>query len=304
MKVAVTGATGFIGRHLTESLIERGDEVLALTRNPQRAAKVLPPQALTVPWRPGDPEGPVIDLGDCDAVVNLAGENLSAGRWTRRRREALLQSRLDGIRSIAEALHGLSGKPVTLIQASAVGFYGPRGDETLSEASVAGNGYLSEIAERCENHASLLAGAAVRVVSIRTGIVLGREAGLLPLLFTPLRLGFGGFPGHGDQWISWIHVEDEVRAISHLLGHGDLNGPFNLCAPEPLPMRDFVRLGGKLLHRPVWFPLPASLLRIIFGEMADEALLTGQRVLPSKLMEAGFVFSYPTAESAMRNLLV
>ncbi len=300
MKVVITGATGFIGRHLTARLIDEGHTVVGLSRNPEKSSARMPPSATLATW-PAD-SNDTSTIEDCDAIVNLAGENLSAGRWTPRRREALLQSRLGAIRAIAGVLTGRK-RQVTLIQASAVGFYGPRDSAGLREHDAPGSGYLAHIAKSCEEEAQKLSGPNVRVVSIRTGIVLGREAGILPLLMRPLRLGAGGYPGSGNQGLSWIHIHDEVEAILHLLMHPELEGAFNLTAPEPVSMREFVRLAGSILHRPVWVPLPPFLLRIVFGEMADEALLTGQRVLPARLEASGFRFEYPTVGQALENLL-
>jgi len=303
MKVAITGATGFIGRQLALKLLEDRHEVFALTRNPQKAAESLPASVTPLSWQHADSSGWKDAVSVCDAFVNLAGENLSAGRWTTARKAALLESRLQAIASLREVLTSQKGMKRTLIEASAVGYYGPRGDEKLSEKDPPGTGYLSEIATRCEREADQLSNPDLRVVAIRTGIVLGREGGILSRLFAPLRLGAGGYPGNGTQWLSWIHMDDEIRAILYLLSHPELTGSFNLTAPEPMRMRDFVKLGGAILHRPVWVPLPAPLLRLMFGEMADEALLTGQRVLPERLLESGFQFEFPTAESALRAVL-
>lgn len=301
MKVAITGATGLIGRNLTVTLTQAGHEVYALTRNGQNARLRLPTASRIIHWQPDGGEWEN-EIADCDAVVNLAGENLSSGRWTEKKKALLLDSRTDAIRSIGRALPRQSGRRTTVIQSSAVGYYGPQDDERLSEEAPSGSGYLAHIARACEREADLLGERAARVVSIRSGIVLSREAGILPRLFTPLRLGFGGFPGHGRQWLSWIHIDDEVGAIRFLLEHTELSGAFNLTAPEPIPVRELVRVGGQLLRRPVWVPLPAFVLRMMFGEMADEALLTGQRVVPSRLQAAGFSFRYATARAALEAL--
>lgn len=303
MKVAITGATGFIGRHLVESLLGEGHSVLALTRSYKNAAAHLPTEAVALQWAGPEEEQWVHEVARCDAIVNLAGENLSSGRWTKSKRRALLESRLEAISTLRKPIEQHTGGRLTLIEASAVGYYGPRDDDELSEDAAAGSGYLAEIASQCEREAAKLASDRTRVVLIRTGIVLGREAGLLPRLFSPLRLGFGGYPGNGRQWLSWIHIDDEVGAIKFLLENQGLEGAYNLTAPMPLRMGEFLRTGGKLLHRPVWFPLPAWGLRVVFGEMADEALLAGQRVVPKRLRDAGYAFAYPDAESALTSLL-
>lgn len=301
MKVAITGATGLIGRHLTDTLIRGGHEICALTRNEQKARHLLPSSVRVIRWL-SDSGKWEDELGEYEAFVNLAGENLSSGRWTERKKALLLESRIAAIRSIGRTLALRSGKHTTIIQASAVGYYGLREDEPLSEEAPSGDGYLAHIARECEREADLLEGPTTRVVTIRSGIVFAREAGILPRLFTPLRLGFGGFPGDGSQWLSWIHIDDEVEAIRFLLEDEKLAGVFNLTAPEPMPMEEVVRLGGRVLHRPVWVPLPALLLRLLFGEMADEALLAGQRVVPTRLQEAGFPFRYAAARPALEAL--
>lgn len=303
MKVVITGATGLIGRRLADTLVSKGHKVFALTRNKRKASQLLASDVSVLRWNDaGDVEWKAAVSG-ADAVVNLAGENLSSGRWTQKKKEALLASRLGAIRSIGGALEQSSGKKCTLVEASAVGFYGPHGEEQLTEKDPSGSGYLAEIASQCEREAEKLTGSAARVVSIRTGVVLAIEGGILPRLFTPVRFGFGGYPGTGEQWLSWIHLDDEVGAIEFLLERDDLTGPFNLTAPDALTMREFVKLGGQLLHRPIWFPLPATILRLAFGEMADEALLTGQRVLPARLIEAGYTFRYPNARAALSALI-
>jgi uncharacterized protein len=302
--VAVTGATGLIGRALCPALLRAGHRVAALSRNPDRAARLLPPAVVITQWNAAPPYRIPESLAECDALVNLAGENLTAGgRWTQESRRLLLESRTRAIEAVASAMSTGTTQIRTIVQASAVGYYGPSGDAELDESAPAGAAFLSQIAAACERGALGLSSPAVRVTTVRTGIVLSRDGGALPRLTGPLRLGFGGVPGRGTQWVSWIHIDDEVRAILFALEHEKLRGAINLVAPNAVRMRDLINAAGRVLHRPVWVPVPAFALRAAFGEMADEALLTGQHVVPRVLVENGFVFSFPNLEPALAEVL-
>ena len=219
-------------------------------------------------------------------------------------KRAILQSRLDAGRAVVEAVKLAGVKPEVVVQASGVGYYGPHGDEVLDESWPSGADFLSDVARQWEASTKAVAAMGVRQVVIRTGAVLERSGGMLPRLLLPFRLFVGGPPGSGRTWLSWIHRDDEVAAIRFLVENDGAHGIFNLTAPEPLTMRDFCRLLGQVIGRPSWLPVSASVLRLLFGEMAEELLLSGQRVLPRRLLEAGFQFKYPTAETALRAILV
>lgn len=299
--VAVTGATGFIGRALTPALLDVGYHVVALTRSADRAASVLPGGVDIVEWD-GKSDLPLNHaLEECEAFINLMGENI-AGLWTKGKRNALLESRSDSTRAIARHIAGARGRIRCFIQASAVGYYGSRGEEELSEESSPGEGLLAKVARSSEAAAFEVRLPGVRVATIRTGLVFGRSGGTLPLMSLPVRLGLGGFPGKGANWVSWIHLDDEVQAIRFLL-ENEIEGPFNLTAPSPVRMRELMRALGSILRRPVWLRIPPAALRLALGPVADEALLCSQRATPGRLVAHGFQFRFPDLESALSNLL-
>jgi uncharacterized protein (TIGR01777 family) len=231
--------------------------------------------------------------------VNLAGENVASGRWTASKRQRIFQSRTQSAHAVLDAVRGARTKPAAVIQASAIGYYGSRGDEALDESSSAGTGFLAEV---CRETESVVAGfdtAGVRCAVIRTGVVLGCDGGALPRLVQPFRLYAGGWIGSGRQWFSWIGLRDEIRAIRFLVENEGLRGVFNLTAPNPVTMREFCRILGMTLRKPVWAVIPAFAARLMFGQVADEMLLASQRVLPGRLTEAGFQFEYPEAKGAL-----
>jgi hypothetical protein len=236
-------------------------------------------------------------------VVHLAGENIAAGRWTPARKEAIRRSRVDGTRLLAGALARLDRKPRVLVSASAVGFYGDRGDEPLTEASAPGSGFLAEVCLAWEAATAPARDAGVRVVTPRLGMVLARDGGALAKMLPPFRLGLGGVIGSGRQWVSWIALPDLVAALRHLLARDDLAGPINAVAPEPITNREFTKTLGRVLRRPTLFPLPASLVRLLLGEMGEAALLGSTRALPAGLQASGFRFSTPELEGALKAVL-
>lgn len=289
MRIAVTGASGLVGSALVAGARAAGHDTVALVR---RAA--LSPSE--VQW---DPEAGTVDLdalAGVDAIVHLAGETIGA-RWTRARRERVLRSRVDGTRTIAEAVGQLDPSPA-LICASATGFYGNRGDELLTEASPRGAGFLADVVDAWEQAAQPARDAGARVVHLRTGIVLARSGGALGKLLTPFRLGVGGRIGSGAQWWSWIGLDDTVAAYLHVLAH-PLDGPVNATAPNPVTNAQFVRALGRALHRPTVLPLPAFAVSAAFGQMGREMLLEGQRVIPPRLLESGFRFAHATVDDAL-----
>ncbi len=303
MKAIITGATGFIGRVLCKNFVEAGYDVVALTRNRSKGRELLGNQVTVVEWDGKSAEGWERDADGADAIVNLAGESISSGRWTGAKKEKILQSRLDAGGAVVDTIRRAEKKPSVVIQSSGIGYYGSRSDEIIDESSSPGTGFLSEVARKWEDSTKDVESFGTRQVIIRTGVVLGTDGGALPRLLTPFRLFVGGPPGGGKQWFPWIHVYDEVSAIRFLIEREDLAGPFNLTAPEPLTMKDFCRVLGKVMKRPSWFAVPGFLLRLMFGEMAKEALLSGQRALPRELVEAGYSFQYPDAESALQQIL-
>ncbi len=252
-----------------------------------------------------DPEGGGLDpasLRGIDAVVHLAGENIADGRWTESRKRKLLESRRLGTRLLAEAVARASDGPRTLVSASAIGYYGERGDEELTEQSSPGTGFLPEVCVAWEAATSPAADAGARVVLVRTGLVLTRAGGLLQRMLLPFRLGLGGRLGSGRQWMSWISAADLIGVYLHAL-LGDVSGPMNAVAPGAVRNQDFTRALGRALHRPAVLPVPAFALRLAFGQMADEAILASTRVVPTLLQAAGFEFKHPMLEPALVELL-
>jgi uncharacterized protein (TIGR01777 family) len=302
-RIIVTGATGFIGKALCFRLLEKKYDVVALSRSKKKGEKIFGTDATVVEWDGKSSEVWQDYANGAYAVVNLAGENIGSGRWTPKRKQSILQSRLDAGRAIVEAAKSVEKKPRVIIQASAIGYYGSRGDEIIDESSLPGESFLVEVVKKWEQSTQGVESLKIRRVIIRSSIVLGKEGGVFLRLVKPFRLFVGGHLGSGKQWFSWIHLEDEVKAILFLIERGDLSGVFNLTAPHQLIQKDFFHILGKIMKRPSWFPVPGFVLRLIFGEMAKETLLSGQRVIPRQLLEAGYRFLYPQAELAIKEIL-
>ncbi|HVS51674.1 MAG TPA: TIGR01777 family oxidoreductase [Opitutaceae bacterium] len=296
MKIAIAGASGLIGRALTRALRVAGHDVVRLVRR----ATVADDE---IAWNPEKGEWDAARWRGIDAVVNLAGENIAAGRWTAARRERILRSRLDATRTLVRAMNAFESRPRVFLSASAVGFYGDRGDELLTEASAIGNGFLSEVCLAWETHAEGAARSGVRTALLRFGTVLAGEGGALGKMRPIFRCGLGGRLGSGRQWMSWIAIDDAVGAILHALRDERCAGALNIVAPAPVPNAEFTRTLGRVLHRPAWLPVPAWALRVAFGRMADDALLASTRAVPEKLGAAGYAFRHPTLESALRAAL-
>ncbi len=291
MKVVITGSSGLIGTPLVAALERRGDEVVRMRRGPGPGT-----------WDPAAGRLDPSPLEGADAVINLAGETIG-GRWTDSKRQRIRRSRLDGTRLLVDALKTMVSPPGTFISASAMGFYGDRGDEQLTESSQAGDGFLAELSIDWEQVGSEAASAGVRVVLARTSLVLTKDGGSLKPLLLPFKLGLGGRIGSGDQYWSWITLEDEVRALLHLLDDPDIRGPVNLAA-DAAPNRLFTKVLAAALRRPALLPLPAWVVRLLLGrEFADEALLSSTRVVPKVLRESGFEFNHPTLEQAFEAIL-
>jgi len=300
MRIVITGGTGLIGGAVAREMGGAGHEVVVLSRDLAKV-KGLPANTRAVQWDGKTGAGWSSLLDGDTAIVHLAGESIAAGRWTQSRKRRIRESRVESGRAVLEAIRQAKEKPKALLQGSAVGYYGPCGDEVVTEGHAPGSDFLADV---CVDWEASTAGAealGVRRALLRTGIVLSRDGGALPKMSLPFKLGAGGPLGGGRQWLPWIHLADEVGAIRFLLERDDARGPFNLSAPQPLTNRDFSRALGKALHRPSLAPAPGFALRLVLGEMAD-MLLNGQRAVPQRLLEIGYSFRFPEALQALRNL--
>ena len=298
MRVVITGATGFIGRALCGKL-HQDYEVIALSRNVEAARQSIGHLAKIVLWDAKTPASWQDEADGALAIINLAGENAASGRWNKARKSHILQSRLDAAGAIIEAIKQSHSRPKVVIQSSAIGYYGSREDEQLDEASTPGKGFLADVCRRIESFTEEIERLDVRCIVIRTGIVLSRGGGALAKLIVPFRFFLGGHLGSGRQWFSWISLDDEVAAIKFLMENKHLNGVFNLTAPQPVTMKEFAATLGQVLKRPAWLNVPGFALRLAVGEVADEMLLSGQRVLPKRLLAAGYEFKHPELEKAL-----
>ncbi len=292
--VVISGASGLVGRALCRLLAAEGREVVALSRRPGS----LPGVAASVTWDELRSNGWTGRLDGADAVVHLAGATI-AERWSAARRRLILDSRAGSGRLLAEAIAAAPRRPQVFLQASAAGYYGSRGDEVLTEESPPGSGFLADVCRQWEASTAPLAALGVRHVVARSAMVLDAAAGALPRLVRPFRWGAGGRLGGGRQWVAWIHLRDEVKALRFLLADERCAGAFNLAAPGTLRQRDLARLLGRQLGRPAWLPAPAPLLRLLLGGMADELLLASQRIHPRRLLEAGFQFGHASLADAL-----
>lgn len=296
-RIAVSGASGLIGFKLCASLEADGAQVLRLVRgrdlNPTKELFWDPAEGFLTPER----------LNGQQAVVHLAGESIADGRWNEEKKRRILRSRVDGTATLARTLAGLDEKPEALVCASAIGFYGDRGDELLTEESESGSGFLADVCRQWEAAAEPARKAGIRVVSLRFGMVLSRDGGALQKMLTPFRLGGGGVVGSGKQYWSWIHVNDVVGLIRHAIATAELSGPVNATAPAPVTCAEFTKTLGRVLHRPTVVPMPAFLARAALGEMANELLLSSARVVPRKAEQSGYKFEFTDLESALRREL-
>ena len=301
MRTIITGGSGLIGRVLAAELAAAEHEVIVLSRTPGRVGG-LPAGARAVGWDGRSAEG-WQDLADgATAIVNLAGESIAAGRWTAARKQRIAASRHQAGAAVVQAVAGATTRPQVVIQASAVGYYGPRGDEKITEDSAPGDDFLAQVCVPWETSTEEVERLGVRRAIIRTGIVLSRDGGALPQMMLPFRLFAGGPLGNGRQGFPWIHLTDEVRAIRWLIEREDASGPFNLAAPETLTNAEFGRVLGRVMRRPAFMPTPGFALRLVLGELST-LLLDGQRQVPQRLLDHGFTFRFPTAEAALRDLL-
>ena len=296
MRVLVSGSHGMIGSHLVEALAQAGHEVVCLVRS----KRVGPNE---VSW---DPANGIIDadgLEGIEAVIHLAGSNIAARRWSRAIKREIRDSRVNGTRLLCQALADMKKPPATFISASAIGFYGDRGKKLVDEGSPAGSGFLPSVCKAWEEASAVLQKSGIRVVHMRIGIVLSPEGGALAKMLPSFKLGIAGHIGNGQQFMSWISLDDVVGAILYALETSSLSGPINVVAPDPVTNHNFSKTLGHVLHRPTILPLPAFALRTALGEMADELLLSSTRVKPAKLLAAGYKYRYPELTGALRHLL-
>lgn len=295
MNVFITGATGLIGQRLTALLEEAGESVTQLTRGPVRNEK----QRL---WAPdSDTLAPDL-LEGCDVLVHLAGESIAEGRWTEAKKQRIRDSRVHSTALLAKTIEGMEQKPKAFVVASAIGFYGDRGEEVLTESSPPGDGFLPEVCNEWEAAATPAREAGVRTVHVRTGIVLAKEGGALKAMITPFKLGVGGIMGDGKQYWSWISLEDISRLFEFAVLNENVHGIVNGTAPEPCTNRDFTKTLGRVIHRPTIFPMPGFAARLALGEMADALILSSARVVPEQTQAFGFQFENPNLEEALESL--
>ncbi len=292
MRILITGSTGLLGTELQRSFTEKGYELLLASRKE-------PKDEHHIQWSIDegftDPE----KLEGIDVVVHLAGENVSGLRWTDEKKKAIRDSRVLGTRNVVDAISKLKNKPKVFVASSAIGFYGERGDEEVTESSAAGDNFLAEVCKEWEAESRRAEDAGIRTVLLRTGIVLSKDGGALATMLTPFKLGVGGVVGSGKQWMSWISLEDEIAIINYVIENENIRGAVNAVSPNPVTNHDFTKTLGEVLYRPTFLPLPEFAVSMIFGEMGDALLLASTKVLPKRLEDAGFEFKYPDLKEAI-----
>lgn len=293
MNILITGSTGLIGSALVPALKASGYRITRLVRRLDQYSTGF------ARWDPAQGPPDPAALSNADAIIHLAGESISSHRWSSEQKTRIRDSRVTSTTLLAAALAALESPPRVLICASAVGYYGNRGDEQLSESSAPGTGFLADVCQAWEGATAPAAERGIRVVNTRFGVVLSGNGGALPRMLTPFRLGLGGIVGSGRQFMSWISLDDAVNAIIHALTTDSLRGPVNVVAPNPVNNAEFTRTLAAILSRPAFLPLPAFAVRLLFGEMGEELLLSSARVLPHKLLDSGFVFRYPLLYDAL-----
>jgi uncharacterized protein len=296
MKILISGSHGLVGQALIKSLEPEGHQIFRLVRH-------YPGSPFEIEWSPDRYSIALSLIEGFDAVVHLAGESIAEGRWTEEKKKRIRESRVKGTKLLSDALANLTDPPKTLISASAIGYYGDRGDELLTESSAPGNDFLSQVCVEWEQATSHATQMGIRVVNTRFGIILDKNGGALKKMLPPFRMGLGGRIGSGKQWMSWITLDDVVGALKYALTNEALSGPANFVVPNPVRNAEFTKTLGQVLSRPTLFPIPAFGVRLLFGEMADALLLSSQRVEPQKLQRSEYQFLYPQLEPALRHIL-
>ena len=293
MKIAIAGASGLVGAAISPELEAEGHNIVRLVRSSPRGGEIE--------WHPNQDSIETGKLEGFDAIINLAGENVSEGRWTDEKKKKIHDSRVHGTHLLSEAIAKLISKPRVFLCASATGIYGDRGDETLHEQSESGGGFLAGVCREWEKATEPAYRAGVRVVNLRFGPILARAGGMLEKMLTPFKMGLGGKIGSGKQYISWVGIEDAIAAMKLALNDESIRGPVNVVSPKPVTNERFTRALGEVLSRPTLMAMPAFAARLAFGEMADEMLLVSQKVIPKKLQAAGFQFEYSDVETALQH---
>jgi uncharacterized protein (TIGR01777 family) len=297
MKILVSGSHGLVGRALSKSLTKDGHEIVSLVRRERIAGK---PE---IEWHPNKGLIDVEQLEGFDAVVHLAGESIASGRWSDEKKRKIRQSRVQGTTLLSESLARSARPPATFVCASAIGYYGDRADELLTETSKPGTGFLPEVCVAWEKATEAAADSGIRTINARFGIILDAEGGALEKMLTPFRMGIGGKVGDGKQWMSWIALDDVEAGLRFVIDDPSVKGPVNFVAPHPVRNEEFTKTLGRVLSRPTIFPVPAFAARVAFGEMADELLLSSAKVEPRRLLESGFRFKYEELRLALKHIL-
>jgi len=294
MRILITGASGLIGTALQRSFDEIGHELLLASRKEAKDSQHI---QWDVEKGFSEPER----LEGIDAVVHLAGESVFGLSWSDAKKKAIRDSRVDGTRSVVEAISKLKARPNVLVAASAIGFYGDRGDEEMTESSAAGDTFLAEVSKEWESEARRAEDAGIRTVLLRTGIILSKDGGALGTMLLPFKLGIGGVVGSGKQWMSWISIDDHIRVINYAIEYENVRGAVNSVSPNPVTNGEFTKTLGEVLYRPTILPLPSFAVNMVFGEMGDALLLASTRVMPKRLEDAGFEFKYPELKTAIEH---
>ncbi len=302
MNIIISGGTGFIGRVLVKQLLAKGHHVAVLTRDPRAAKSIIHDYVDFIWWDGKDTDSWAGRLNGVDAVINLTGESIVKRRWSKKQKSRIVGSRIRATQAIVRAIEKVERRPSVLINASAVGYYGNVEEGDVTEAHPQGAGFLAETCEQWEIQARAVEKLGVRLVLMRTGVVLEEGGGAIEKILPPFRMFLGGPLGSGRQWFPWVHRTDVVHAILFALEHANIQGAINVAAPESVTMKQFCTTLGKVMGRPSWVPVPAFALRMVMGEMAG-MLLTGQKAVPRKLQEAGFIFEYPKLQGALEAIL-